>query len=136
MTTQHTPADARTDVLAELFTYDQRGLDITGNHSVIPGAIARAMGESWCRRYAALVHEARCAHPELPWPAYQVTPMTRAPLGQLSPDKLAEVGVDLEVDEDARCRLYDRRTRAELSPETVVWVSCPDPLLSMAGHQG
>ena len=130
MTTQHSALHTEANLFAELFGHDRRGSDIPGNNLVLPGAIIDAMPPSWRARCAALVHEARCAYPQAPWPAYLVTAMTRQPLGMLSPDKLAEVGADLEVDDQARCHLVDRRTGTELAPDTEVWVSCPDPLLS------
>lgn len=102
------------------------------NFLVIHRAQLQSMPLDWQRHFTDLLDDLHAAYPDLDVPAYEVTTVRDAYVGDLTSDELALAGVTRgddadELDEASNVPYYDKTGR-ELTAHDHVGIPVPDPI--------
>lgn len=108
------------------------GLSADGAYAVLPGPLLESMPLHWKQAFAAAMAQLQHDTAQAPWPLYDVKACRHAVLTELSEDKLREVGVLHEVDDDGELvyRWLATGEQIEQPDQQQVLVTIRDPLVS------
>lgn len=123
---------ASTTPIADVFQQSRIGLSADGAYAVLPGPLLESMPLHWKRAFATAMAQLQHDTGQAPWPLYDVNACRYAVLTELSEDKLREVGVTHEVNDDGELvyRWLASGEQIDRPEQQQVLITIPDPLLS------